>query len=393
MTGVYERLGVPAIVNGKGTATRLSGGIMHPEVAEAMAEASRACVDMVRLQAAAAARIAAVTGAESGLATSGAAAGLLLATAACLARLDLAVMAGLPGEPGAVDEVVMVRSQRNAYDHAVRTAGARIVEVGLPDRFAGAGERDAEAWEIAAAIGPRTAAVLWVADARARPALAQVVAAAHKSGVPVIVDAAAELPPAANLRRFIEEGADLVAFSGGKALGGPQASGILCGRRDLVMSAALQMLDLDMALEVFQPPAAFIDKSLLPGLPRNGVGRPCKAGKEEIAGLMVALERFVAEDEAARAERWTTPLQAVLDGLPGLPLRLVDGAVPRLCLETGSAERALAIDRALRGRRPQVFLEPGELELGRVWISPLCLRPEDPGLIIQALGEVWREMA
>ncbi len=393
MTGIYGRLGVPVIVNGKGTATRLSGGVMHPEVADAMLEASSACVDMVQLQAAAAARIAAATGAESGLVTSGAAAGLLLAAAACMTRLDPTLMAGLPAAVGPADEIVMVRSQRNAYDHAVRTAGARIVEVGLPDRFAGAGERDAEAWEIAAALGPRTAAVLWVADAGALPPLAEVVEVAHARGVPVIVDAAAELPPTANLRRFVELGADLVAFSGGKALGGPQASGILAGRRDLVMSAALQMLDLDMAFEVFQPPAAFIDKALLPGLPRNGVGRPCKAGKEEIAGLLVALERFVAEGDEARAARWAVPLEAIRDGLPGLPLRLVAGVVPRLCLEAGSAERARAIDRALRARRPQVFLEPGDLAQGRVWVSPLCLRPEDPGLLVAALGEVWRAVA
>ena len=389
MARVYERLGVPVIVNGKGTATRLSGGVMHPEVAAAMVEASAACVDMVALQAAAAARIAALTGAESGLVTSGAAAGLLLSAAACMARLDLGVMAGLPRARGVPHEVLMVRSQRNAYDHAVRTAGARIVEVGLPDRFAGAGERDAEAWEIAAAIGPRTAAVLWVADARALPPLAEVVAVARERAVPVIVDAAAELPPQANLRQFVETGADLVVFSGGKALGGPQASGILAGRRDLVMSAALQMLDLDMAFEVFQPPAAFIDRAALPGLPRNGVGRPCKAGKEEIAGLLTALERFVAEGDEARAARWASPLRKIIDGLPGLPLRFVEGVVPRLCLEMGSVARARSIDRALRAMPAPVFLEPGELHLERLWISPLGLRDGDAAAIVSSLREVW----
>jgi L-seryl-tRNA(Ser) seleniumtransferase len=291
------------------------------------------------------------------------------------------------------DEVVMVRSQRNDYDHAVRTAGARIVEVGLPDRFAGAGERDAEPWEIAAAIGPRTAAVLWVADEAARPELEAVVAVAHERQVPVIVDAAAELPPRANLRRPIEAGADLVAFSGGKALGGPQASGILAGRRDLVMSAALQMLDLDMAFEVFQPPASFIDKSLLPGLPRNGVGRPCKAGKEEIAGLLVALERFLAEDDDTMAARLAVPLRTIMASLPELPLRLVEGPLPRLRLEAGSPGRARAIERALRQGRPQVFLEPGELDHGRIWISPICLRPGDPELIVAALARAWHATA
>jgi len=389
---IYDRLGVPVIVNAKGTATRLSGGIMHPDVAVAMVAASAACVDMVQLQAAASRRIADATGAESGLVTCGAAAGLLLAAAASIARLEPAAMARLPATRGLANEVVMVRSQRNAYDHAIRTAGARIVEVGLPDRFAGAGERDAEPWEIEAAIGPRTAAILWVADGQARPSLPAVVEVARRHDIPVIVDAAAELPPRANLRRFIEEGADLVAFSGGKALGGPQASGLLAGRRDLVMSAALQMLDLDMAPDVFDPPGAFIDKLLLPGLPRNGVGRVAKAGKEEIAGLMVALERFMAESDAARAERWTRPLTAIQQDLPELPLDLVGGDVPRLCLDVGDAAAARTIERRLRARRPAVFLEPAELDQGRLWISPLGLREGDPPCIVAALGAVWREV-
>jgi D-glucosaminate-6-phosphate ammonia-lyase len=389
VSGIYERLGVPVIVNAKGTATRLSGGIMHPEVSAAMVEASTSCVDMVQLHAAASRRIAAATGAESGLVTAGAAAALMLAAAATMAGLDPAAMASLPKSHGRRHEIVMVRSQRNAYDHAIRTAGARIVEVGLLDRFAGAGERDTDPWEIAAAIGERTAAVLWVADTQARPPLAAVIAVAHERGVPVIVDAAAELPPKANLRRFIEAGADLVAFSGGKALGGPQASGILAGRRDLVMSAALQQLDLDMADEVFTPPAAFIDKSRLPGLPRNGVGRVAKVGKEEIAGLMVALERFMAESDEARVARWSVPLEAIRAGLPNVPLELVLGPVPRLRLDLASVEAARDLERALRRSDPAIFVEPADLDQGRLWLSPLCLREADPARIVAALGKPW----
>jgi L-seryl-tRNA(Ser) seleniumtransferase len=390
--GIYDRLGVPVIVNGKGTATRLSGGIMHPDVAAAMNEASRACVDMVALHAAAARRIAAATRAESGIVTAGAAAGLMLATAACIARLDPAIMAMLPRTRGVANEIVVARSQRNAYDHAIRTAGGRLVEVGLPDRFAGAGERDAEPWEFAAAIGPRTAAVLWVADGMARPALAELVEVAHARGVPVIVDAAAELPPAANLYRFVEAGADLVAFSGGKALGGPQASGILAGRRELIMSAALQMLDLDMAMDAFNPPPAFIDKALLPGLPRNGVGRPCKAGKEEIAGLMVALERFLEESDDCRSARLEAPLREIQGALPELPLELLTGFVPRLRLAVGSPSLARQLDSALRARSPAIYLEPGEIDHGRLYVSPLCLKAGDAGLIVSALADSWREI-
>ena len=193
---------------------------------------------------------------------------------------------------------------RNCYDHAIRAAGLTIVEVGLPDRYAGAGVRDAEAWEIDDAITERTAAVFYVADPQARPPLAEVTRVAHARGVPVIVDAAAQLPPQDNLRRFIAEGADLVAFSGGKAIGGPQASGILAGRRDLIMAAALQHLDLDIFWDMWEPPCPLIDKARLKGAPQHGIGRTCKAGKEEIVGLLTALRLFVAEGDAARHGRW-----------------------------------------------------------------------------------------
>src|SRR5207247_5779417 len=130
------------------------------------------------------------TGAEAGYVASGAAACLLLGTAACVAGLEPSLMARLPDTAGMKDEVVVVRSQRNFYDHAVRAAGVRLVEVGLPDRYAGAGVRDAEPWEIEDAICGQTAAVFYVAGGRAQPPLAEVVRVAHHAGVPVIVDAA-----------------------------------------------------------------------------------------------------------------------------------------------------------------------------------------------------------
>src|SRR6185369_1079202 len=163
MATIYDRLGVRPIINAQGPATRLSGGIMPREVAEAMVEASQHCVDIAALQAAASRHIAAATGAEAGLVTSGAAAGLLLGTAACVTGLDPGKMNRLPDTAGMKREVVVARSQRNFYDHAVRAAGVRLVEVGIADRFSGAGVRDCEAWEIADAIGERTAAVLYVA--------------------------------------------------------------------------------------------------------------------------------------------------------------------------------------------------------------------------------------
>jgi D-glucosaminate-6-phosphate ammonia-lyase len=118
----------------------------------------------------------------------------------------------------------------------------------------------------------------------------------------LIVDAAAELPPAENLRRIIEKGASLVVFSGGKAIRGPQSTGILAGKRDLIMSAAIQMIDMDSRFETWDPPSDFIDKSKLKGIPRNGIGRGFKVGKEEVVGLITALKIYSQGDEDAYTE-------------------------------------------------------------------------------------------
>jgi L-seryl-tRNA(Ser) seleniumtransferase len=327
--------------------------------------------------------------------TSGAAAALLLGTAACITGLDPGAMARLPVAGAARGTMVMVRSQRNQYDHALRTTGLEVVEVGLPDRYAGAGCRDAEPWEIADAINEATRLVHWVADPASRPPLEAVVEVAHARGLPVLVDAAAQLPPKSALRSFIAAGADLVAFSGGKALGGPQASGILCGRRDLIAAAALQMLDMDYPTGFFRPPPAFIDAERLAGLPPHGIGRPCKVGKEQIVGLLVALELFVAEEDDVRHARWLaalTRIAAELEGLPGLALDVRSAAaVPTLVLTlAGGAGAALALYDDLVSGRPSVHLDPQELGAGRLVLNPLCLAEGDEarltGRLRQRLG-------
>ncbi len=392
---IYERLGVPTIVNAKGTATRLSGGIMRAEVVKAMAEASQHCIDMTELQAKASVIIAVHTRAEAGLVTSGAAAGLLLGTAAAVTGFDPGRMNRLPDTAGMPNEVVVARSQRNLYDHALRTVGVRLIEIGLPDRYAGAGVRDAEAWEIADAINERTAAILWVADPAARPGLAEVTAVGKATGIPVIVDAAAQLPPASNLHRFIDEGADLVVFSGGKAIGGPQASGILTGRRDLIAAAAVQMLDMDILFDQWRPPAGFIDKTRIKGLPQHGIGRPCKAGKEEIAGLLTALELFVAEDPAARRQSWLDrcrEIVAATGSLDHATLELIDeGEVPTVTLtldEERTGMSAFQLLLALENSEPSIRPDNAALDRAQVIFNPQCLEPDGPGIIGRRLREL-----
>ncbi len=393
---VYGDLGVRTLINAKGPATRLSGGIMRPDVAAAMAEASQSCVDIAELQAAASRRIAEATGAEAGYVASGASACLLIGAAACITGLDPGRMARLPDTAGMKNECVMVRSQRNFYDHAVRAAGLGIVEVGLPDRYAGAGVRDAEAWEIDDAITERTACVFYVADAQSRPPLPEVTAVAHARGVPVLVDAAAQLPPQDNLRRFIAEGADLVAFSGGKALGGPQASGILAGRRELVMAAALQHLDLDIFWDMWSPPPALIDKARLKGAPQHGIGRSCKAGKEEIAGLLTALQLFVAEGDAARHARWLKDCEIVAAALDGFLVTVTGsndiGAVPAVEITLDPDQLSVTqLCLRLQSGEPAVALDPGQRDRGIATVNPMCLKPGEAEIAGQAIARALRE--
>jgi D-glucosaminate-6-phosphate ammonia-lyase len=376
---IYETLGVPTIINAAGTNTRLSGGMMHPEVTAAMAEAARACVEMPDLQAAASRAISAATGAEAGIVTSGAEAALLLGAAACMAGLDPAAMDRLP-ERAARDEFLVSRSQRNMYDRALRVAGGKLVEVGIPDRFSGAGVRDAAAAEFAAAITPRTAGVLWVAQPWAEPPLAELAAVAHAHDLPVLVDAAAQLPPQGNLSAFFDAGADLVCFSGGKAIGGPQASGILAGRRGLVASALLQMLDLDLPAAQFRLPPEFAGNASLPYLPHHGIGRACKAGKEEIVGLIVALRRFVAEGDAPRAARLRAMLERVRDRLGDVSAEITDGPLPLLLLRPRDARAAEA---ALRAQR--VHVGAGRLREGVLVVNPLALDERDLAPLAEAL--------
>lgn len=400
MGNVYQALNVPTIVNARGAATRLSGAPTALFVREAMFAAGDHCVDMAALQSGASKIIADITGAEAGIVTSGAAAGLLLASAACMTGLDPGKMNLLPDTSGMKNEVIVARSHRNGYDHAIRTSGAKLIEVGLADRFAGTGVRDTEPWEYAAAVTPKTAAILYVAHPNAMPALSEVAAIAKAQAIPLIVDAAAQLPPVSNLKRFIAEGADLVVNSGGKMIGGPQASGLLFGRRDLVGAAVLQMLDLDIPFCDFEISPALLDKSRLVGLPHHGIGRVCKVGKEQVVGLLTALTRFVEAEEvprrAARCRalgmRIANPLRSLNalncsieeDGFkPGLPSLRVEFA-------PDSPVSPDEMVKLLRSGKPRIECDGGDAGHGRIKLNLICLREEDPELIAGRIHDIFK---
>jgi len=267
---IYESLGVRPVINAQATLTRLGGSRMPPEVLDAMRDAAGCFIDLDDLQRKVGERIAELTHNEAAYVSSGAAAGLVLATAACITGLDAGSKHIFPHLEDFKYEVIVHRSHRNGYDFAIQQVGAHIVEIGGP---AGTTRQDLEK-----AISPKTAAFFWFQGAMTGPGdlpLPDVIEVAHQNGIRVIVDAAAQLPPASNLWHFTGMGADLAIFSGGKDLRGPQSSGLVLGRRDLV--EACRML----------------------GAPNQGLGRPMKVGKEEMAGLLAAVERYLKLDHAA----------------------------------------------------------------------------------------------
>jgi L-seryl-tRNA(Ser) seleniumtransferase len=394
--GVYEQLGVTTIINVSGSVTRLGGAPMPREVVDAFAQAALDSVPLDTLQGAASRYLAEVTGAEAGIITSGAAAGLTLGAAAILTRFDLGRMEKLPRCDDFPHEFVVAREHRNGYDHAVRAAGARLVEVGFHEIVAGAGVRRVEAWEYEAAFGPQTAGVLYVYDAQSRPPLSQVVRRAQARDLPVLVDAAGELPPRCNLRDIVATGADLVVFSGGKAIRGPQATGILCGRRALVGAALLQMLDLDDHFELWEPPAHLIDKSRLAGMPRHGIGRSFKVSKEQIMALLTALQLFTSGAYDAELPEKRRLLEQIAAGLEGLPvasrLRVPEDGqglpILELALDESQLGRsALEVCRRLRRGQPPIQMGHGLLLEGKLVVNPMHLDPERTATLIGRLRE------
>jgi L-seryl-tRNA(Ser) seleniumtransferase len=391
---IYHEFGVQPVINAASTLTRLGGSLMPPAVIEAMSRAAEYCVRIEELQAQAGQMIAQITGAEAGYVTCGAAAGLMLGTAACVAGLDISKMERLPDTVGMKNEVIVQRPHRNSYDHAIRAVGVRLVEVGWLGHPA---PRPVQPWELEAAINERTAAIYWpVMEGTPTVGLAEVVAIAHKHGVPVLVDAAAALPPTANLWAFIEAGADLVTFSGGKALRGPQASGILAGRRDLIQSVALQHQDMDVHPATWSLRAQLLETGLLPGPPLQGLGRPLKVGKEEIIGLLTALRLFVDRDEAAEQAGWLAQVKIIAEGvsdLPGVKATIMgppEWAVPVVQVawsEEASGWRGLELVNVLAAGTPPICVA-GDGSGGKVTFNPFSLRPGEAELIAARLREL-----
>jgi uncharacterized pyridoxal phosphate-dependent enzyme len=349
-------LGLRPVVNASATLTMLGGSLLAPPVIAAMAEAAGYFVDLTELQTRVGERIATLTGNEAAYVSSGAAAGITLAVAACLAGTEWTE--AFPGLDGIErTEVVLFRSQRNGYDYAVRQTGARIVEAGAT----------------LDSLSPRTACVLWFAGthyAEGAPPIEEVVPVARAAGVPVLVDAAAQIPPISSLWHFTREvGADAAIFSGGKGLRGPQSSGLVLGRR------------------------AIVDGCRAHGSPNHAIGRGMKVGKEELAGLLAAVEWSLAQDEPALLMAYEATVASWLRGLVDLPGVHVERGYPSeagqphgraiVTLSPASGWTRDELVAALWADEPRIAV--GVLGTDSLALNPQTLEPGEDVLVLDAL--------
>ena len=357
---VYTRIGVRPFINLTGTLTINGGALSLPEVRDAEHQAAGFAVNIDELMERVGARIAELMGCEGAIVTAGASAALTHATAACIAGADPELIQQLPDLTGLKDEVIIPRESRNVYDQAFRGLSVRMVEVDTQAAFH-------------AALGPRTAmvAVLGTGEARGPLRLEEMAAAARKTGVPVVVDAAAELPQRPN--PYLTRGADLVAYSGGKVIRGPQCAGLLLGRKDLVW-------------------AAFMN-----GAPHHAFGRPMKVGKGEVMGMLTAVEMLMARGIEVDYRRWRGWLQEISDTLtrlPGVRTEINDPAgaspFPTMMVEWDPARNGITageVHAQLMDGEPRIQSHAsGDAYSFRV--RPTAMRPGDAALAGRRIAEV-----
>ncbi len=337
---IYEDLGIKPIINASATLTKLGGSRMPGNVLEAMHAAAGSFIDLPLLQTRVGDRIAELTRNEAAFVSSGAAGGIVLAVATFMAAPNQPAPMAYPMLKGITrNEAIVFTSQRNGYDFAIAQTGASVVECG--DTL--------ESFE--AAITGRTACLVWFAGALAAksPPIEDVIAIARKHRVPVLVDAAAQIPPVSNLWHYTKVlGCDGVVFSGGKGIRGPQSAGLVLGTRELI--AGCRRLS----------------------SPTQGIGRPLKVGKEELAGMLAAVQYTLDQNEAAILEGYETVVQNWIGGLAGIAGVTAERGFPS---EAGQphARTIVRLDAGFRKTRDQVI---DELRNGDVWIEVGVLADE-----------------
>ena len=357
----FRQLGVRPFINAAGNYTAMTASQMPPEVIEAIMHAARHYVMLDELHDRVGARIAMLLRCEGAMVTSGAASALTLGTAAVLTGVDPRKVVDLPNLAGMKSEVIIQKSHRFGYDHAVRNCGVRLVEVETRE-------------EMERAINPQTAMMLFYnnnnTEGRIRDE--EFVQTGKKHGVPTLNDAAADVPPVDNLWKYTKMGFDLVAFSGGKGLRGPQSAGLLLGRKDLIAAARLNA-----------PPNG------------NSVGRGMKVNKEEMVGMLAALELYLAKDHAAEQREFEARAEAIRSGVAAVPGIKAEIFVPEVANHVphvriswdGAAKGMTAADAVnkLRAGEPSIGTRSeGDAVVIGVWM----MRPGEEKVVARRLREV-----
>jgi D-glucosaminate-6-phosphate ammonia-lyase len=360
----FKDLGVRPFINAAGTYTDMTASLMPPEVMEAITYASKHFVPLNELHDRIGERIATLVKAEAAMVASGAASAMTLGTAGVLTGTDTQKIIDLPNLAGMKTEVIMLKSHRFGYDHAVRNTGVRIVEVETAD-------------ELERAITPQTAMLLFYNNNNSLGQVRheQFVAIGKKHRVVTMNDCAADVPPAENLWKYTAMGFDLVAFSGGKGLRGPQSAGLLLGRKDLIAAARANAAPNG-----------------------NSIGRGMKVNKEEMLGMLVALERFLKLDHAALDREYQRRADVILKSVAGLPGLKAEVTVPEVAnhvphvaitIDPSAGITGEEVSRKLREGTPSIGVRPGKDLLVGVWM----MEPGDDKVVARRLREVFEKKA
>lgn len=371
----FKELGVRPFINAAGTFTTLTASLMHPEVVEAINYASKTFVPLNDLHDAAGKRIAELIGCESAVVTSGAAAALTIGTAACVAGKNPEWIKQIPdlAGTGMKSEVIVQKSHRYGYDHAVRNCGIKMIEVETAE-------------ELEKAVSEKTAMMLFFndADPRGKIKIKEFVELGKKYKIPTFNDAAADAPPTENLAKYNKMGFDLVTFSGGKGIRGPQSAGLLLGRKDLIEAARLNC----------SPNS-------------DSIGRGMKVNKEEILGMMVAVEVYLKRDAAAEWKEWERRAKVITDSVAAISavkseiyVPEIANHVPSIRLTWDKAALKLTADdirKQMREGKPSIEIAPGsspaKAEKQQIGLTVWQMQPGETEIVAKRLREAFKTTA
>ncbi|MEX2264408.1 MAG: selenocysteine synthase [Bryobacteraceae bacterium] len=362
----WKELGIKPFINAAGTYTTLTASLMHPEVVQAIEYASKQFVRLQEVHDAVGKKIASLVGSESAMVTAGAASALTLGTAACMTGTSQEFIRRLPDTAGMKTEVIIQKSHRYGYDHAVRNCGIKFIEVETRE-------------ELERAINERTVMMLFfnANENKGQIKAAEFAELGKKHRIPTMNDAAADVPPVENFSKYIKQGFDLVVFSGGKGIRGPQSCGLLLGREDLIAAARLN-----------GPPFS------------DSIGRGMKVNKEELVGMMVAVELYVKRDHQAEWREWEKRIKIISDSAGSnkavkmeTHIPEIANAVPHLRITWDADE--LKITRAevvkqLREGDPAIELSPGGPKNG-IEVAVWMLQPGEERIVAKRIREVLRK--